>query len=231
MRVLNAPRAPFAIAFAVYSALAVALTYPLVLHLSSVVPHDVGDPMLSTSILWWNAHVLPFTDRWWNGFAFYPAKGFLAFSDPRIGESLLAAPLQWLGCTPVTAYNVTFLATYPLCALSAHWLGYVLTRRHDAAAIGGLAYGFSPFRVAHIPHLELLSGFGMAIALASLHLYENTRRPRWLVVFAAALVVQGLCSSYYLAFFSVLLGLWLLWFIRRDDLRAFGGILIAGAAA
>jgi len=104
-----------------YSAIAVLLTFPLVLHLSSVVPHDVGDPMLSTAILWWNAHVLPLTERWWNGFAFYPAPGFMALSDARLGESLLATPLQWLGCSPVTSYNVTLLATYPLCAIAAHW--------------------------------------------------------------------------------------------------------------
>ena len=72
------PSRAFAIAAVAYAALAVALTFPLVLHLSSVVPHDLGDPLLSTAILWWNAHVPWFTERWWNGFAFYPAPGFLA---------------------------------------------------------------------------------------------------------------------------------------------------------
>jgi hypothetical protein len=102
------------IAACAYSTLAVVLTFPLVLRLSSVVPHDLGDPLLSASILWWNAHVMPLTERWWNGFAFFPAPGFMALSDPRLGESLLATPLQWLGCSPVTAYNITLLATYPL---------------------------------------------------------------------------------------------------------------------
>src|ERR1700730_18660021 len=81
---------PMASAFAGYSALAIVLTFPLVLHLSSVVPHDPGDPMLSTAILWWNAHVLPLTPRWWDGFAFHPAPGFMALSDHRLGERLLA---------------------------------------------------------------------------------------------------------------------------------------------
>src|SRR4051812_12396868 len=189
MRSATASRVPhvtwrsLALACLAYSALTIVQTFPLVLHVPSVMPHDLGDPLLSTAILWWNAHVLPFTEKWWNGFAFYPAPGFLAFSDPRLGESLIATPLQWLGCTPVTAYNLTLLATYPLCALSAHWLGFVLTKRHDAAAIAGLAYGFCPFRVAHLPHLELLAGFGMPAALAALHLYLDTRRRRWLAVF------------------------------------------------
>jgi hypothetical protein len=218
-----------AIAAAAYSALAIALTFPLVLRLSSVVPHDTGDPMLSAAILWWNAHVLPLTARWWNGFAFYPATGVMAFSDHRLGESLLAAPLQWIGCEPVTAYNLTLLATYPLCALSAHWLGFTVTKRHDAAIICALAYAFCPYRVAHLPHLELLGGFGMPAALAALHQYIERPAHRWLVVYALALIVQGLCASYYLLFFSVLLGLWILWFVRGRDRGAL--LPIAGASA
>jgi hypothetical protein len=222
---------PFAAAAALYTALAVIQTFPLILNLSSVVLHDPGDPLMSTAILWWNAHVLPFTERWWDGFAFYPSHGSIAFSDPRVGEGLIATPLQWIGLGPAAAYNLTLLATYPLSALAAHWLAFVLTRRHDAGLIAGIAYGFCPYRGAHLAHLELLAGYGMPAALAALHEFLRTRRRMWLAVFSAALVVQGLSSSYYLLFFSVLLAPWLLWFVRRD-LGAIGQIVLsAGAAA
>jgi hypothetical protein len=220
-----------ATASAAYAAIAVLLTFPLVLRLSSVVPVDLGDPLLSAAILWWNAHVLPFTQQWWDGFAFYPASGFMALSDHRLGESLLATPLQWLGCNPITAYNLTVLATFPLCAISAHWLGFVVARRHDAATICGLSFGFSPYRVAHLQHLELLGAFGMPAALAALHRYMETRRRRWLVVFGGALVLQGLAASYYLLFFSVFLALWLWWFLRGRDARQLLAIALAGACA
>jgi hypothetical protein len=216
------------VAFAAYACLAIALTFPLVLHLSSVVPHDLGDPLVSTSILWWNAHVVPLTTRWWNGFAFFPSAGTLAFSDHRLGESLIASPLQWLGLGPVAAYNLTLLLTFPLCALSAHWLGFTLTKRHDAAAIAGLVYGFNPYRIAHIEHLELLAAFAMPPTLVALHDFRSTHRTRSLVLFAAGLVVTGLCTSYYLLFFAVLLALWMVWFLRLDDWRAGVAILAAG---
>jgi hypothetical protein len=228
---LSRKQLPFANAFAFYTVLACVLTYPLIWRLSSAVPHDLGDPLMSTSILWWNAHTLPFTERWWNGFAFWPAPGMLAFSDHRLGESLLATPLQWLGARPVTSYNITLLAMFPLSALAAHWLGFVLTKRHDAGAIAGLSFGFCPYRFAHLPHLELLAAFGMPAALGGLHRYVETRRRRWLVVFAVSLVLLGLSSSYYLVFFSILLGLWLLWFTRLDDARTLVGILIAAGCA
>jgi len=219
----------FALAAIGYTALAIVQTYPLVVHLSSRIAADLGDPLLSTSILWWNTHAVPLTARWWNGFAFSPATGMLAFSDHRLGLSLMASPLQWLGASPVTAYNLVFLATFPLCALAGHALGWTLTSRHDAAAICGLAFGFNPFRVAHRSHLELLAGFGMPLALAALHLYLRDRRTRWIVAFGLSLILLGLSSMYYLLFFSVMLALWVLWFVR--DWKTMGAIATAALGA
>ena len=116
-----------------YAALPVVLTWPLASQITEVLPYDLGDPLLSTTTLWWNAHVMPLTARWWDGFAFFPSSGTIALSDHRLGESLLATPLQWAGASAVTVYNLTLLATFPLCALAAYWLGLVLTERHDAA--------------------------------------------------------------------------------------------------
>ena len=212
-----------------YSALSLAMTYPLVLRLGTHVAHDVGDPILSTLILWWNAHSVPLTKGWWNGWYFWPSTGVLAFSDHRLGESLLASPLQWIGVGPIAAYNVTLLATFPACALAAHWMAFTLTRRHDAALIAGLAYGFSPYRFTHIEHLELLAAFGMPVALGALHNYLEHRRAGWLVVFGASLFFQALFCSYYFLFFSVMLALWMIWFLRKEDSRALVGIVAAGA--
>lgn len=218
--------------FAGYAALALLFTFPLILNLPSRLPKDLGDPLLVTSILWWNAHVVPLTAQWWSGFGFFPAAGMMAFSEHFLGASLIASPLQWLGCSPTTAYNLTFLASFPLCAGAAHGLAWTLTRRHDAAVVCGLAYGFNPYRVAHIEHLELLLAFGMPAALAALHLYVERRQVKWLAAFAAALTLQVLSGSYYALFFSVFLGLWLIWFVRprawRDMLRI---VAAAGVAA
>ena len=152
----------------------------------------------------------------------------MAFSEHFLGASLIATPLQWLGFSPVAAYNVTFLVSFPLSGAAAHFLGYTLTRRHDAAFVGGLVYGFNPYRVAHIEHLELLLAFGMPVALGALHRYVESRRRIWLAAFAAALIIQVLSGSYYALFFTVLVALWVIWFLRP---RAWRDVLaIAGAA-
>jgi hypothetical protein len=212
-----------------YALLTAAMTYPVVTHLTTHVPHDLGDPILSTVILWWNAHHMPFSAGFWDGSFYWPGTGSLTFSDHRLGVSLLAAPLQWIGASPLTAYNLTLLATFPLCALGAHWLGYVLTGRQDAATIAGLAYGFNPYRFAHIEHLELLAAFGMPAALAALFLYLRDRRTKWIVVFGVSLFLQALSCSYYFLFFLILVGIWGLWFLRWPDYRTDGPYSIAAA--
>jgi hypothetical protein len=99
-------------------------TWPLVAKLSLVVPNDLGDPVLNTWILWWNAHAVPLTRGWWDAPMFYPTRGVLAFSETLLGLSLLASPLQWIGASPVVAYNIIFLLSFPLSAFTAYrWPG------------------------------------------------------------------------------------------------------------
>jgi len=209
---------PWLISLAGYGSLALVLTWPLAIHLATVVPHDLGDPLLCTWILWWNAYTMPLTSAWWNAPMFWPMSGALALSEHLLGVSLVASPLQWLGADPVTAYNIVFLLSFPLCAVAAHALAFTLTARHDAAAVAGLAFAFNPYRTSHLPHLQMLWTFWMPLALLALHRYARDARLRWLVVFATMWVGQALSSGYFLLFFPVLTALWLAWFLacRRD---------------
>ena len=159
---------PWLISLAGYGSLALVLTWPLAIHLATVVPHDLGDPLLCTWILWWNAYTMPLTSAWWNAPMFWPMSGALALSEHLLGVSLVASPLQWLGADPVTAYNIVFLLSFPLCAVAAHALAFTLTARHDAAAVAGLAFAFNPYRTSHLPHLQMLWTFWMPLALLAL---------------------------------------------------------------
>jgi hypothetical protein len=200
------------LAFLIYCGLTVALTYPLILNPGSVLPHDAGDPALNTWILWWNTKAVPLSAAWWNPPAFFPAPGVLSFSENLLGLSLISTPLHWLGAGPQMAYNIVFLLTFPLSAVGAYLLGYELTRRHDAAFIAGLLFGFAPYRIAHMPQVQALASFPMPFAMLGLHRYLRDPRPKWLALFAAGWFLQGLCNGYYLLFFSVFVGLWILWF-------------------
>jgi hypothetical protein len=242
--------APAALAYAV---LTLAFTWPVVLSLGSVVPHDLGDPLLSTWTLWWNAQVVPFTEGWWRGLAFYPAADTLSYSDHRVGLSLITAPLILAGVSPLAAHNVAFVLSFLLSALSAYALAYSLTRDRAAAFVGGLVFGFHPFRAEHLSHLELLSSYWLPIVLLVLHRWTGAvaapaaaldlspgapARPwppaghaLWLVALSCALSLQALTCGYYFVFSGVLIGLWLVWFCPRDLAAArYAGLAAALAA-
>src|SRR5438128_853134 len=125
---------------AILAALTAAYTWPLVLHVNSSIAHDRGDPLLVTWLLWWSTHHLPLTVAWWNAPAFYPSTGVFAFSENLLGLAPLAWPIMVVTHSPLLAYNAAFLLSYVLSGASAYVLGWVLTRRHDAAWLAALAF-------------------------------------------------------------------------------------------
>ena len=218
--------------FLFYCLITLALTYPLVWQLGSAFPHDPGDPALNTWILWWNAQTVPLTSSWWNAPAFHPIEGVLSFSETLLGLTPLTTPLQWLGISPLVAYNIIFLLTFPLCGTAAYLLALEITRRRDAAFIAGVLFVFAPYRMSHLPHVQVLAAFGMPVALLGLHRYLRDARARWLIVFAAAWLWQGLANGYYLLFFSVLVGMWMFWFVPpTTEPSRFRAVLAASAVA
>jgi hypothetical protein len=220
------------LATAVYFVLTVLLTWPLILHPGGRVPNDLGDPLLNTWLMAWNARVVPLTGKWWNAPQFFPADGAMAFSEHLLGLSWITSPVIWLSGNPLLGYNAAFFLSFPLCALSAYFLTYSIARRHDCAFVAGLAFGFAPYRMAQFAHVQVLSAYWMPLALAGLHRYFEDGRRRWLVLFAAGWFMQALACGYYLFYLSVLVGLWLLWFpAGRERWRKLSRVLLAGAVA
>ena len=138
----------------------------------------VGDPLLVTWLLWWSTHVMPLTTAWWNAPAFYPAPGVFAFSENLLGLAPVTWPIIAVTGAPVLAYNAAFVLSYVCCGLGAYFLGFVLTRRHDAAFVAAVAFAFAPYRLSHTHHLQLLSAYWMPVAIGALHLYLADRRSR-----------------------------------------------------
>ncbi len=207
--------------FVLANVLAIAWTFPLVLHLGSRVPHDPGDPILNTWILWWNAHTLPFTPGWWNPPFLFPLGGALALSEHLAGISIVTTPIQWAGGGPILAYNVALILSYSLSAFFAFLLVRRLTGSAAAALFAGIAYGFAPYRTGQLAHIQVLTSQWLPLALLGMHEYVDTGRRRALAWFAAAWLIQALSNGYYLLFFPVLFVLWMAWFVdwRRTPRR------------
>ena len=187
-------------AAAVYAVITLALFHDVVAHLTTSLYSDLGDPLLNTAILAWNARHLPLSGEWWNFPAFAPLSGVTAFTEHLLLTYPVASPVIWLTGNEVLAYNVVFLVTPVLNALAAHRLVRELTGSTAAAFIGGMAFAFAPYQAVRVSHLQTMMGFGMPIALLGLHRYLATRSRRGLVLFGGGWLVAGLSNAYVLPY-------------------------------
>ena len=201
-------------------------------NLTTTVAGDAGDPLLTAAILHWNAHHVPWTDAWWQFPIFHPTRDTLAFSEHLLGLTPISAPLDWLSGSPLLTYNLIALLTFVLSGASMYLLVYRLTRQRAGAFIAGLAFGFAPYRIAHLPHIQVLAAFWAPLALLGLHAFIESGRRRWLALYGVAWALQAAANGYALVTFSVLVGLWVLWFVAaRRRWRDLAWIAAASVAA
>jgi hypothetical protein len=222
--------------------LAVATTWPLVLHLTRSLPVDQGDSLLNCWILSWNAdHLLAwfwgntaaFQD-YWSPPIFHPAPLALAYSEHLFAEALQIAPIYGLTHNVFLCYNLLVLSTYVLSALGMYLLARELTSDARAAWVAGACYGFALVRLPQLTHLQVLSSQWMPFVLYGLRRYFTTLRADPLGWAAVALVMQNLSCGYYLVFFAPAVVLYCLYEIADRALwwrwRMWVGLAVAATA-
>jgi hypothetical protein len=192
-----------------YTALSLVLTWPLALGLGRDVPGDLGDSLLNMWILAWGAEHVPrlltggisWAD-FWNANIFHPEPLGLTFSEHLFGQTLQVLPVYWLTGNIILCYNLLFISTFALSAFGAFLLARELTGDWRAALVAGLVYGFLPYRIVSIPHLQVISSQWMPFALYGLSRFVTTGSTRALVSGTAALVMQNWSCGYYLLYFA-----------------------------
>jgi hypothetical protein len=142
-------------AFLVYFTLTIALTWPLVTGLTHDVPGDFGDPLFNSWVLAWGATHLG--RGWWSANIFAPHPLSLAYSDHLLPQALQALPIYAMTKNPILCYNLLFLSTFVLSGLGMFLLGRELTGQSAAGLVAGLAFAFAPYRIASVPHIQVLS--------------------------------------------------------------------------
>ena len=179
-----------------FVALTVFLTYPLAFRAGSAVIGADPDTELFIWTLAWDTHA--FTTRplaIFDANIFYPYADTLAYSENLIGSGLFAAPVLWMTGNPVLALNLVTLLSIVLCGIGA----FVLARRvgagYPAAIVAGVVFAFAPSRFFRISQLHLTAVQWIPFALASLHAYFDTGRPRDLRLAAVFFTLQALTTA------------------------------------
>jgi len=236
-RPLRDPRLPW-IALG-YTALAVVFTWPLVLGLGRDVPGDLGDSLLNMWILAWGAEQIPRlltgATSWaayWNGNIFHPDPYSLALSEHMFAQAVQVTPVYALTGNVILCYNLVFLSTFVVAAVGAYLLTRDLTGDWRAAVIAGLVFGFLPYRISQVPHVQVMSSQWMPLALWGVHRFVAHRSIPGLAGGTMALVLQNWSCGYYVLYFAPFVPLFAvleLWRAGRlGDARAWAGLGAAG---
>jgi hypothetical protein len=106
-----------ALTLALFVVLTAVMTWPQVLRMTDGV-HDPGDPLMVTWVLGWVAHQLPRAPAHiFDANIFYPERNTLAYSEVLLVPGLFAAPLHWLGVSPILIYNLVLLSGFAIAGV------------------------------------------------------------------------------------------------------------------
>lgn len=210
-----------ATAVAIFFALTLGLTNPLVLHIANAV-EDKQDGLLNVWIIAWVGHSL-ITDplNLFNANIFYPYANTLAFSETMLPQGILALPFNLAFDNTILAYNLILLFSFFLAAYAMYLFVFDLTRSRPGAIIAGTIFSFNPYNLGNLAQIQLLSFGWMPLVLLYLKpvllgkiekVHAKNARPRLLFAdidlrkcFLLALFFSLQClSSFYYAFLAAI---------------------------
>jgi hypothetical protein len=213
-------------------AAALAMHWPLPLHIGRDVPRDLGDPLPQAWQVAWDGHALLHQPLdFFQANVFWPLKNSLAFSDALVGY----APFGAIGSGPhaaVARYGLLFLLAYALCFFGAYLLARELGAGRIGSAVAGAAFAYAPWRLEQDGHLHVLSSGGIPLALFLLVRGYRRGSARfvlggWLV--AAWQLSLGFSIGLQLAYLLLVLGAGALLLGYRPPRRALVATLLGGA--
>ncbi|MGN6813582.1 MAG: hypothetical protein ACTHMP_22150, partial [Thermomicrobiales bacterium] len=129
----------------------------------------------------------------------------LAYTDHLFGDTLLALPVTILTGSTVFGFNFAVLLACFLSALGAYLLVEDISGRRLAGLAAALPFGFAPYKLANLTHLNVLNSGWIALAIWALIRLWRGGGWRWSGLLALAIAFQGLTSIYF--FYAELLGL------------------------
>ncbi len=203
---------PKIIALVTYTIIAVFLTWPLVLHLTTHYPStlstDGGDPNMYIWFMDTVAHKVMDGSFHASQMVFYPdGMNFLAGYEAPIMLAF-STPIILIFHNPILAYNLTLLLAFILTAYACFSLILYLTSSKYAAVISGFSFGFSEYMMVRgTQHIDLLFLFVVPWVILQGFKFVDQPTKKNIFFVGLSLLVASLSAWYYLLGCLMFLGL------------------------
>jgi hypothetical protein len=219
-------------ALALFLALALIVTYPLIFQLTSHIPLCC-DSWLNYWYMWWTKKAVLglYFDQFYTEFLYYPIGARLSFEG--LYNSILGAAL-WPIFGGVLSYNLLFLSTYVWGAFGVYLLVKRLTGDSKASIVAGVIFVFFPLRNEYLDFLNISTIQWMPfLALWFIKMVDEPTIKKALVTAVFFLLVV-LSSGYYAVSSAFMLAVIFLWSFRKtlniDFARSFGVFAVTSLA-
>ena len=196
-----------ALACAAALALTVVMTWPLAAGFGRLGRTLPGDGPYAIWNVAWVAHALTSDPAGLlDANIFHPRRRTLSYSEMNLVAGLVGVP-GWLATrNPYVAHNSALMFAFATSALGAWLLARRLSGSGHAAAVAAILYACTPYFFAHTPHIQLLMGGGIPLALLLMYRVADAPSAGRGAALGAALAVQALACAYYGIFAGLLVG-------------------------
>jgi hypothetical protein len=224
----------------VYTLVAILITYPLILNLSSSIVGS-GDCYEYVWVLWRVKQVVLGSG---GGLAYlpwlnHPVGMYHPFMLTMLTVDLTALPLLLI-FPPHIVYNLLILSGFVFCGLSAYWFTSELTRNRKAGLVAGFVFGFFLNKMGHVIGGHLPQTMAYWVPLFALFLWRVVWMPTWRgglicgLVLVPTLLVHPMHVAYFVLPVTLATLLYALIELRRgllEQRRLWILLLVFGIAA
>jgi hypothetical protein len=205
---------------AAFLSLTLIFTYPIFLHITTMVLGDGHDSMLWLGWFGWYGEAFSKGYPLLNDTQqFYPhGVNLLTYVDGFSLYAIFAVPLILTG-QYILAYNVVSILSIWLSAFTAYLMSYDLLRSRISAVFCGLAFGFGGFQMAHaLGHLSIFGPFWLPLLVLALNrLVVRSQETAGFALLAGIFFVLTCLTNGYTAILAILVAsfYFLLWTAPR----------------
>lgn len=195
---------------------------------------DNADYLLNAWAVSWVAHQIAADPlHLFDANTFWPGRRALGYSEAMLVQGVMAAPVRWLGGSPILAFNVAMLLGFVLTAFAFGLLVHRWTGSLAAALVAASAAAFNAHIISRSAHLQAMHLEFVALALWAMDRMFTSGRWRHAAMLGVSVALQGLTSIYLLMFTAwAMIFAGLARFVSADAARRGRAIrLAAGAAA
>jgi len=159
------------------------------------------DPVFNLYVLKWGVHQIRLgLPHVWDANIYYPLRGALTLSDHLLGPALQLTLLETVVPNAIAGYNILFVTSFIGSALATAWVARKSGFSWMASLCAGWMFAFSPFRIQHFNHIQMLIAQWIPLTLWSWDRLLAERTPgnaaRFLILYL--LHVTGGCYLAYM---------------------------------